>query len=592
MSRIDMETILKILEAFENYVYLISYIGEDFGKVRYYKRRFSFLKDHLFNILKEGFLDNQNLYDLSDLTNNRFLDQNIISKIREVINGGISKFKEKAINFFLKNIFGIEFNFLSFPNLPYDIYNLRDLSIIKDKEEFYRDVYSYLRDLGIVVGYNFLKEKLKEQIDLFLNSYYNLGFYYKINGIYNFIKQRLKGVEFIESGSIARFDKFIENICIIFPFEVSDIFSWFKSNLGDIIPFVLDFKEEVHDVGKILYFRLSLCEVPFIFVFSSNYLPFHLYFLLGDRVYNDKLSSLGFKIGEQNLSSFVNNHIWKSFARIEDFYFYLGINPIPYELIDYPLIFDIAKDYDFSDLVDINDIKGDLHLHTNFSDGKNSVYQIVDYARRKGYSYVGISDHIDYLEQNFESYAEFKELGDFFIFWAVEENIDKNGILFHEKNKNLKKLINKLDYINLSIHSDFRLDQKSNYSRVIKALDKGLILCHPTSRILDQRPSISFNLEDLFNIFDYAKANGKFIELNSHLDRLDIDYDYIIKYRFLKGKEVEIVINTDAHSLDQMDYMVFGVKWARKAMCKKKNVLNTKTVDQLKDAIHRNSKTR
>ncbi|MEN3015277.1 MAG: PHP domain-containing protein [bacterium] len=573
---------LKILEAFENYVYL-AYLSDpcNVSKIKYYKRRLSFLRDHIYEYITQG----KQKLDL----NHKFFDANIANKVSEVIKfGGIQKFKLLFLRYILNDLSNYVENFDVFiEQISYQlnqqfqqILTLRDILYIQNDEDFYKALFKLLKKTGLKFSYEGFKSRVIKKIEDLLCNYHGYSFFYEIYGVYKLIKKNLyeKGIEYVETGPIRRFDKIIEEICIIIPSNQENPAEWFKDNFKEFEKFALS--HEVKKIGNtnILILKTSVLKVPILFIFCEYYLPLEIYFLLRYTDI-DKIDT------SKSLEDFIIDPIFTKLKTMNDFYEYLGVNPIPDELLDYPLIFEIAKTNTFSDLVSIKDIKGDLHLHTVFSDGKNTVHEMAMKALQMGYSYIGISDHIDYLQDKVDSYASFSKVQNLDILWAVEENIDTFGNLDYEKNKSLEKILPKLDYINLSIHSDFKLRNDQNYQRIINALTKGNILCHLTSRILGQREAIKLSQEDIFNIFNYANQHQKYIEINSHLDRLDVDYEHIINYRLCTNKELNIVINTDAHSTLQMEYMEFGVKWARKAMCKKHNVLNTKTLQQIKEEL-------
>ncbi|MCS7165473.1 MAG: PHP domain-containing protein [Candidatus Calescibacterium sp.] len=583
---------LDAIDSFESYTYITQLFEQSNpNKVKYYKRRLSFIKD----LIMESYQNSRNIFN----SNSKFLDQNIISKLKEIRDfGGILKFKQKLILFLLNKIFNYRIdidqdkidNFLN----RYRLFSIKDLYYLKDNEDFYRDIHKLLHNEGIVVNYWTLYEKMRMDIDYLINNYFTFSFFYDVHSTYKLITEKWldKGIEFYESGSLARFDKIISELCFIFPFNISDPLVWLKKNFDDLYSYILKYHTKKIKDYHVLKLWISFCKTPVILVFSNNPAIFHIYFLFSERYINIKKCDFQLKkyLETENLEKIVSEFD-NYFSNIDDFYSYLGINFVPYELIDYPGIFEIAKNESFDDLVDLSDIKGDLHIHTDFSDGRNSVKEIIEYAKKKGYEYVGISDHIDYLLDKVDRYAIENPSNGFHVFWGVEENVGPNGELFSETDQKARILLDKIDYINLSIHSDFKLPNQS--FRILNCLHKGLILCHPTARILGIRDPISIPQEDIFQIFDYANTNRKYIEINSHLDRLDIDYSYIINYRIFKNKELNIVINTDAHSLNQMEYMRFGVKWARKAWCKKKNVLNTKKLSEVKKIIYetnRNSK--
>jgi histidinol phosphatase-like PHP family hydrolase len=358
-------------------------------------------------------------------------------------------------------------------------------------------------------------------------------------------------------------------------------------------------------IFKIYFYEL---KVPIIFLFSSkifNILIYDLYFTykntINEEIFFKEILKIENYIFLKNfIRSFSKTIEYKKlkekYNNIENlkdkkiyemFYSYFNLNYIPPELSDYPNVIEISKNQSFTELVSIEDIKGDLHVHTNLSDGLNSIVEIVNYVKlyKKNYKYIGISDHINYLDLN-----RMKELKDYIknnliskdleIFLGIEENIDENGYLYYQKLDSDLDFINAIDFINASIHSNFNLPEDQQYSRLMKVINsnnsKVLAISHLTTRILGIRDPINLNLNKILNIINELNKSNKYIEINCHLDRLDVDYNILREYRLKYNKSPKVVISTDSHNINHLDYMEFGVKLARKALIYKNDILNTK----------------
>jgi len=234
-------------------------------------------------------------------------------------------------------------------------------------------------------------------------------------------------------------------------------------------------------------------------------------------------------------------------------------------------------------LIELKDIKGDLHCHTNWSDGIYSIEEVVLKAISLNYNYIGISDHTKELMNGLnedgllDQAKKIKKLNEKYkdkicIFHGAEVNILKTGELDIENN-----VLKKLDFVAIGIHSNFKMDQTN---RILKAMENPYVtfLVHPTGRIINKREGYRV---DLAKVFNYAKEKNIFLEINSS-SRMDLD-DINIK----KAKQVgcNFVINTDAHHLNHMERMKYGVYQARRGWLSSKEVINTKSVGKIKEIL-------
>ena len=233
-------------------------------------------------------------------------------------------------------------------------------------------------------------------------------------------------------------------------------------------------------------------------------------------------------------------------------------------------------------LVELKDIRGDLHTHSRWDGGKNTILEMAEAARDRGYEYLGITDHTKFLrierglneKQLSQQRKEIDKLNEelkkrktrFRILQGAETNILNDGSL-DIKDSSLKKL----DYVNAGIHSNFKMSKRKMTERIVKAMKNPYvkILVHPTGRILKKREAFSI---DLGKIFRAAKQYGVALEVNSFPERLDLN-DHNI--RRAKELGLKIVINTDSHHKDQLNNMRFGVYQARRGWAEKGDVINT-----------------
>jgi len=239
-------------------------------------------------------------------------------------------------------------------------------------------------------------------------------------------------------------------------------------------------------------------------------------------------------------------------------------------------------------LVELGDIKGDLHCHSDWNGGVSSIKEIAEVAINKGYQYLGISDHTKFLRiehgldegKLVEQRKEIDKLNkgfkkkkiDFYIFQAAETNILKDGSIDIRD-----KALEKLDYAIAGIHSSFKMSSHEMTERIIKAMKNPYIkiISHPTGRILKKRDEYQINLD---KILKAAKEFDVALEVNSYPARLDLN-DINIKRAIESG--VKLAINTDAHHKNQLSLMKFGVFQARRGWAEKKNIINTRTAESL-----------
>lgn len=251
-------------------------------------------------------------------------------------------------------------------------------------------------------------------------------------------------------------------------------------------------------------------------------------------------------------------------------------------------------------LIELKDIKGDLHVHSNWgeadgnspshkalADKKDSIEALVKKAMDLGYEYLGISDHTrditietslhekDLLEQN--EYIKnlnlnFKKQNvKFRILHGCEANIRKDGSVDIKD-----EVLEKLDYVIAGVHSLLKMDKKEMTDRIIKAMENPHvdILAHPTGRVIGERDEYQIDFDAILKT---AKETGTILEINASL-RLDLRDLYI---RRAKQEGVKMIINTDAHKKDQMDAMEYGVLQARRGWAEKKDVINALPVEEL-----------
>ncbi|MEH7236263.1 DNA polymerase/3'-5' exonuclease PolX [Bacillus sp. JJ1562] len=317
-----------------------------------------------------------------------------------------------------------------------------------------------------------------------------------------------------------------------------------------------------------------------------------LHHFTGSKDHNVRMRQLakerGEKISEYGVENTETGEI-KTFETEVEFYQYFGLNFIPPELREDGS--EVDAFHQEVEHIQLEDIKGDLHLHTSWSDGAFTIEEMVDACRKKGYHYMAITDHSQYLrvangltpERLQEQHKEIKRLNekydDFTIFTGVEMDILPDGRLDYDD-----EIIRDVDVVIASIHSSFSQPREKIMQRLKTALENLHvdIIAHPTGRIIGRRNGYDVDVDMLIEL---AKETNTALELNANLNRLDLSSEYIKK---AQEKGVKLVINTDAHNMDMLDDMGYGVSAAIKGWIKKENVINTWDKDELITYLKRN----
>jgi DNA polymerase (family 10) len=267
-----------------------------------------------------------------------------------------------------------------------------------------------------------------------------------------------------------------------------------------------------------------------------------------------------------------------------DIYTKLELDFVPPELREDRGELDAAADGKLPDLLELDDIRGDLHVHTNATDGINTIEEMVAAARERGYQYLAICDHsksqvqagglsADELAEHAAAIREEgKKHDDIEVLAGVEVDIFKDGRLDFEED-----VLSELDFVTASPHSALSLGEKDATRRIIKAIENPCVHCigHPSGRLLGRRKGMDIDIEE---IAAAAAENNVALEINAHPMRLDLRDTHV---RAAIEAGARILINTDAHSTGELDLMTYGVTTARRGWAGKKDILNTRTARQL-----------
>lgn len=268
----------------------------------------------------------------------------------------------------------------------------------------------------------------------------------------------------------------------------------------------------------------------------------------------------------------------------EGVYQKLGLGYVPPELRENRGEVEAAADRKLPRLIEFDDIRGDLQMHTTWSDGSVDLEGMARAAKERGYEYIAVTDHsVSVRVANGLSEERFRrqwreierlndELSPFRILKAVEAEIKSDGTLDFER-----KFLDEFDLVGASLHQNFKQGAEKLTERAVKALSHPSVnfLCHPTNRLIGRREG---NPLDLPKVIRTARENGKMLEIDGEPQRLDLDEVWAKR---AMEEEVPIVIDSDAHSVGELDNVSYGVTVARRAWLQARDVANTKSLKTL-----------
>jgi len=272
----------------------------------------------------------------------------------------------------------------------------------------------------------------------------------------------------------------------------------------------------------------------------------------------------------------------------EEIYARLKLDCIPPELRENTGEITAAEQHKLPHLLTLKDIKGDLQMHSTASDGKNSIEEMAEAARKLGHEYIAITDHSKAVTvangldekraaahiKKIHALSE-KELG-IRVLAGAEVDILKDGELDYAD-----EILAQLDVVVCSVHSYMNLDRAAMTERLAAAIENPYtqIIAHPTGRLLLRRDAFDYDME---KVLDACAKHGVAMECNSYPDRLDLKDVYL---RMCKERGVKVVISTDAHTTTNLSFIRYGVTMARRGWLEKKNVINTLPCEEFLAAL-------
>jgi DNA polymerase (family 10) len=326
-------------------------------------------------------------------------------------------------------------------------------------------------------------------------------------------------------------------------------------------------------------------QVDFRFVEPAAFGAAQLYFT-GSKAHNIelrqraqrqqlKLNEYGLYQGKRRVAGKTEESVYRK----------LGLPWIAPELREAEGEIEAAERGELPGLIELDDVRGDLHCHTIASDGKNTIEQMAAAARARGYAYLAITEHSKSLrigngldERRLRRHAaRIREvdagLDRFWLLAGVEVDILAGGALDLDET-----LLGELDWVVASLHSALDLDERKMTDRVVAAIASGVVDCigHPFARRLDRRGPVALDFE---RVLEACAEHGVALEVNGQPHRLDLPWPYC---KVARAAGVRLALSTDAHRVAELDYMEYAVGEARRGWVEKKDVLNTMGLPDLR----------
>jgi len=289
-----------------------------------------------------------------------------------------------------------------------------------------------------------------------------------------------------------------------------------------------------------------------------------------------KLSEYGLFKGKKMIAGKTEEEVYKK----------LGMLWIPPEMRENQGEVEASLRGKLPQVIELGDIKGDLHCHSDWDGGENSIEDLARAAKKRGYEYVGITDHTKFLKiehglnerQLAQQRKEIDKLNsqfstfNFQILHGCEANILNDGSIDIKD-----EALAKLDFVIAGIHSNFKMPKEKMTERIIKAIKNPHvdIISHPTGRLIQKRDEYQIDFDKILRV---ARETGTILEINSFPERLDLNDQNI---RRAKEAGVKMVINTDSHHKDQLRFMEFGIAQARRGWAEKEDIINVHPLQKL-----------
>jgi DNA polymerase (family 10) len=427
------------------------------------------------------------------------------------------------------------------------------------------------------------QDKVLQSIEL--RKKYSERFLYPVaeneaNRMVSYLKQHKKIIRLDIAGSLRRKMETIKDLDIIASCE--------EGNREELMAYFISSEQSMQVISqgktKSAIVLDSGITAELRLVNDKEY-PFLLQHATGSKEHNTQMRRLAkehhFKMNEYGLFKDDDIVLCKD---EEEIYSKLGLPIIPPELREGKGEIELAKEKDLKETYQGNPFYGIFHVHTNYSDGANSLREIADACQSLGLDYVGICDHSKSAvyanglseERIKEQRAEIdqlnKEASDFKIFKGIEADILQDGSLDYEDD-----VLASFDFVVASVHSNFNLSEEAMTDRICKALKNPYVtmLGHPTGRLLLAREPYKLDME---KVIEVAGKEKKIIEINANPFRLDLDWRW---GKLARSKGIKTAINPDAHSIEGLKDYHYGIGIAQKGGFQKEEILNSYTLSEI-----------
>lgn len=285
---------------------------------------------------------------------------------------------------------------------------------------------------------------------------------------------------------------------------------------------------------------------------------------------------LGYRLEPGGLVDSASGRL-QTFGSEEEVFRFLGMATIPPELRENRGEVELALSHALPDLVELSDLRGDLHVHTTWSDGRQSLEDVAAAGDARGYEYIAITDHssrvnLDALARQQAGIERVNRRHTCQLLAGIEVDIRSDGSLGYPN-----RVLADLDLVIASVHSGLGQDPDLLTRRVLTAMENEHvdIIGHPTGRLLGRRPPYAI---DLARVIDYAAVTGTALEINASPHRLDLESIYILQ---AKNKGVKLAAGTDAHQVGEFSNICHGITLARRGWCATADLVNTLSLPEL-----------
>ncbi|MCM8803948.1 MAG: DNA polymerase/3'-5' exonuclease PolX [Candidatus Omnitrophica bacterium] len=549
----------EIADIFDKIADALEFKGDDSFRIGAYRKAARILREYPENI--------EEIYRKGEIKKIPGIGKGMSEKIEEYLKTGRMKKYEEVIKDIPEGLLQL----LEIPNLGPKTLNLAYTKLrVKNLQDLEKVIEN--GQLAKLFGMGEKKvENIKKGIELFKQGRERIPIGIALPLVEEIINELKKFVYKIEpAGSLRRMKETIGDI---------DILTTGENNLEIIEKFVLlPIVKEVLAKGDT---KASIIEKTHNLQVDLRVVPVDsfgaaLQYFTGSKGHNIKLRGLakdrGLKISEYG--------VFKGDKKIageteENVYKTLGLVWIPPELREDKGEIEAAMDNKLPVLVEWDDIKGDLHIHSKYSDGVETIEEIAISAKNLGYEYIGISDHSktskvaggldeDKLKRRNEEIEKVNEkVKGIKVLKGIEVDILADGSLDYPD-----KILEELDFVIVAIHQGFK---KNVNERIKRAIENPFvdIIAHPTGRLLSGREGYDVNIDE---IIEYASKFNVALEINCYPDRLDLNDVNILKG---KSKNLMFALGTDAHNIGMLKYIRFGIGMARRGWLTRKEILNT-----------------